>query len=457
MSKDLVKADSGGGPQPIRRGDRQVRHLAQSVLLEEGGSSGLIRIATLTISAVVTAFLIWAAFTEVDEVAVASGEVVPTGQVQTIQHLEGGIISEILVKEGDLVEGGQVLFRLDPSASLAELEQMRARRVGLALKAERLRAYGQGVAPDFARQVPDAQMYPSLIADQQAIYDSQLVALENRRQVIIKQVEQRKSDLKLFSKREATLRRNITLLKEELVLREDLLAKGLTSKIVVLDLKRELNQSRGDISRLLGEKQTAVESMQESEKRLIELGSDLKENALTEMGGVTSELAQVRETITKLRDRVRRLQIKASVRGIVKGLKAHTLGGVIPPGGVVAELVPLEKELIVEARISTRDIGHVQVGLPVRVKVVTYDFARYGGITGELRDISASTFLDEQGEPYYKGIVALDRSYVGYDPERNRVLPGMTVQADINTGKKTLLQYLLKPVYVAMSQGFRER
>lgn len=456
MSTELVKADKETKPRPIRRGDRQTRFLAQSVLLEEGGSSGLIRVATLTISAVITAFIIWASITEVEEVAVASGEVVPSGQVQTIQHLEGGIIREIKIADGDFVEQGQTLIRLDPTAVISELEQSRARRVALALKAERLRAYGLGVDPGFSR-IPDSEKYPELISDQEAIYESQMAARANRREVIIKQIEQRKADIALYDEREKNLKRNARLLKEELGMRQELLDKGLTSKIVVLDLRRELNRARGDITKVQGERLRTVESLNESQERLNELETDLRENALTEMGGVTSELAQVRESIAKMRDRVRRLEVTAPVRGIVKGLKTHTVGGVIPPGGIVLEIVPLEKELIVEARITTRDVGHVRVGHPVRVKVVTYDYARYGGITGELKDISASTFLDEQGDPYYKGIISMDRAYVGFDPERNRVLPGMTVQADINTGKKTLLQYLLKPVYTSMNQAFRER
>ncbi len=442
----------------IKRGDRQTRYLAQSVLLEEGGSSGLIRFATLAIAAVVTAFIIWAAITDIDEVAVALGEVVPAGQVQNVQHLEGGIISEILVSAGDIVEAGQVLLRLDLSASLSELEQMQARRVGLAFKAERLRAFASGRQPDFEAVVGSGR-YLEMIEDQKSIFESQMVSRIARREVIDKQIEQRKADLRPFDKREANLMGSIKLLREELAMREKLLKDGLTTKVVVLNLKREINQTEGDLSRIKGEREVGQEALKESENRMTELNSEIGENTLTEMGGVTAELAQVRETIAKLRDRVRRLEIKAPVRGIVKGMQTHTtVGGVIPPGGVVLVVVPLGEELVVEARISTRDIGHVRVGLPVTTKVVTYDFSRYGGITGELKDISATTFLDEMtGEPYYRGTVSLDRSYAGFDPERNQVLPGMTVQADIHTGKKTLLQYLLKPVYVAIKQGFHER
>lgn len=149
--------------------------------------------------------------------------------------------------------------------------------------------------------------------------------------------------------------------------------------------------------------------------------------------------------------------MRSPVRGIVKGLKLHTVGGVVAPGEVLLEIVPMDEELIVETRISPYDIGHVQVNQPAKVKVIAYDFARYGAISGVLKSISASTFRDDDGVPFYKGIIDLDKNHLGDDPDTNLVLPGMTVQADINTGEKSILQYLLKPIYVSASQAFRER
>ncbi len=450
-------ADAGGdadAPRKIRRGDRQTRFLAQSVILEEAGSSGLIRVAMVTISLVICAFLVWSAVTNVDEVAVTSGEVVPAGQVQAIQHLEGGIVRDILIQEGELVEKGKVLMRLDPTSALAELDQMQARRIGLTLQAERLRALGTGREPVFNLE---DDRYENMMDDQRTIYESQIEAAENRRETTLKQIDQKRSELEVFGEQEETLARNADILEEELLLRESLFQQGLTSKVVYLDIKREVNKARGDLAKLVTDRQRAAEALAEVRSRLAELETDAREQALAQLGEVTGELAQVNESLDNLRDRVRRLDIVAPVRGIVKGQQVYTVGGVLPAGGVVLEIVPLDKELIVETRITTRDVGHVRIGQPVTVKVTTYDFARFGGITGELRDVSASTFLDENGEPYYKGTVSLDRGYVGFDPEQNRVMPGMTVQADIKTGQKTLLAYLLKPVYSSVSTSFRER
>ncbi len=450
--------NQNGAPEDsgkVRRGDRQTRFLAQSVILEEAGSSGLVRAAMIAIAVVICAFLFWAGITDVDEVAVTTGEIIPTGKVQTIQHLEGGIISEIPVQEGELVEREQVLLVLEPSGPTSELNQIRARRAALELQVERLRAIGTGREPDFSFV---GKEFKDMVDDQQIIYESQQDAHIDRQQVIITQIEQKKQELYLLDEQEETLSRNADILLEEFLLREELYTKGLATKIAYLDSKRAVNDSRGDLANLLVDRQRTLESMDESRKRLTELDTDNREQVLTEMGVVTNELAQVVQSLEKTYDRVRRLKVQSPVRGYIKGLKVNTVGGVIPAGAIVMEIVPLDEELIVESRINPRDVGHVNLGDPVTVKVTTYDFARYGGITGELAEISATTFIDEAtGDPYYKGMVKLDRNYVGLDPERNQVLPGMTVQADIKTGHKTLLEYLLKPVVSSVKTSFKER
>ena len=449
-----MAVNDSDNPEKIRRGDRQTRYLAQSVILEEAGSSGLIRMAMISIVLVICAFLIWAQITDVDEVAVTSGELIPTGQVQSIQHLEGGIISKILIKEGEVVDAGQVLIRLDPSGALTEFNQMKSRQAGLGLQAERFRALGMNREPDFSFA---GEEYKNMVDDQYTIYQSQISAALNRREVLLAQIEQKKQELALFDERETTLSKSESFLLEELTLRETLYKKGLSSKIVFLSIQRQVNDVRGDLSNLAIERRRTQEILIEAENKLLELETNAKEQALTQMGSITNELAQVNSSLSKLYDRVRRLSIASPVRGVIKGLKVHTTGGVIPAGAIILNIVPLDEKLIVETRIATRDIGHIKIGQPVTVKVTTYDYARYGGISGKLKEISASTFLDEKGIPYYQGIIELDRTYVGNDPERNKVLPGMTVQADIKTGRKTLLDYLLKPIVSSVKTGFRER
>lgn len=438
----------------VRRGDRQTRFLAQSVILEEGGSSGLIRGAMITICIVICLFVGWSMVTQVDEVAVTSGEVIPSGQLQSIQHLEGGIVREILIEDGQLVEAGQVMLRLDQTAATTELQKLEARRAGLEIRSERLRALGTGGVPDWSKV---GDRYPGMLHDQQRIYEGSLETLFSRQETIRKQIEQRKSDLNALVEREQTLTRTADFFAEELEVREKLYQEGLMSKISYLDAKRSLNTARGELADLLSERERSTEAIKESESRLAEIETEFREQALAELSESANELIQVEEALVDARFRVQRLEITSPVRGYVKGLRVHTVGGVIPPGEIITEVVPLDEELVVEAKIQPRDVGHVRIGQPVTVKVTTYDFARFGGISGELKDVSASTYLDEQGAPYYKGIIELDRGYVGRNERENRVMPGMTVQADIKTGKKTLFEYLLKPVYSSVSTAFRER
>ena len=421
----------------------------------QNGSSRLIRWAMIAIAMVICAFLGWAQITNVDEVAVTLGELVPTGQVLAIQHLEGDIISEILIDEGEVVQADQVLIRLDPANAQTELKQMKSRHAALALEAERFHAVGTEREPDFTI-VGDA--YKNLVNDQYTIYQSQIEASEKRSEVVVAQIEQKKQELALFDEREETASKRADLLLEELVLRESLYKEGLTTKIVYLDIKRQVNDARGELSNMIVERRRTSESLEESRNKLRELHTNEKEQALTQMGVVTNELAQVNSSLDKLYDRVRRLKIISPIHGVIKGLKVHASGGgMIPGGAIILEIVPLYEDLLVETRITTRDVGHVEIGQPVTIKVTTYDSARYGSISGELKEISASTFLDEQGDPYYKGVILMDRDYVGNDPKVNKVLPGMTVQADIKIGRKTLLNYLLKPIVSSVKTRFRER
>lgn len=455
---EAAKKPGSGGPEKkaerVKRGDRQTRFLAQSVILEEAGSSGLVRIAIITIALVICAFVAWSAVTKVDEIAVTSGEVIPAGRVQTIQHQEGGTILQILVTEGQIVEQGELVIRLDPTLVRAELQQQEARLVTLQLQTERLRAIGEGREPNFDFAGSE---FRDQIQDQRQIYEGQLIAAENRRQVLRDQIAQREAELDTFLEQEQTLLRNLSILEDELAMRADLYQKGLSSRTVYLDVQRQVNDAVGDLAALTSERKQTEEALAESRNRLTENDTDLKEQALDQMGDLQAEIAALRQALQRIRVRISRHDVRAPVRGVIKGLQANTIGGVVPAGGVLMELVPLGKELQIETRITTRDIGHVRVGDPVTVKVATYDFARYGGITGELRDVSATTFLDEQGEPFYKGIVSLDKNYVGQNPDQNRVIPGMTVQADIRTGEKTLFEYILKPIYASVNESFRER
>lgn len=432
------------------------RHLSQAVVFEEGGVGPLVRGTMLTTILTVGALIGWAAVTPVKEVAVTNGQVVPSSFIRTVQHLEGGIVQQILVREGQLVNKGEILVKFDPAPALSELEQMRARETGLMLKAERLRAFAEGRIPDFSGASDDLTDHGQS-HDQGAIYEAQDRARDSAALVLQKQTEQRRADIALYRDQIAAMDQQIDLLAKEVEIRKYLVEKELTSKVVYFNILREYERLKGERARFQGQLKTAREALAEADTRLADQKTKLAHDALNEMGGVTAELAQLREARAKLEDRVLRLDSVSPVRGIVQELAVTSPGSVVQAGGLVTKVVPVDDVLLVENQITPRDVGHIVPGQAVRIKVGSYDFARFGAVGGKIDQVSPSTFLDEKKAPYYKGLVQLDKPFVGDNPDRNHILPGMTVQVDVVTGEKTILQYLLKPLYLAASQAFQER
>lgn len=436
-----------------RGGARLLTHMSRPLILEEGGPPRGIQYLLLAISLLVGTFIAWAAITEMPESAVAQGQVMPKGSVHVVQHLEGGIVSEIYVDEGEVVEAGQTVVRLEAASALSELEQLRAREAALALQTERMRAFVLGRDPDFTVGAG----HPALVRDQTQILEIQIRARARQRTVLASRVDQRKAEIGTLIEQERHLKTQVRLIREQVGMRKKLLDKGLVSRTLFLETERGLTQALGDMARVVGEQARVREALNEAHGSLIELDARLSNEALTEMGSLSSELAQVRESLAKLEDRVSRLNVVAPARGVVKGLTTRTIGAVITPGQELMQIVPLEDEMVAEVQIRPLDIGHLRIGQTARVKVTTYDVSQFGPLEGKVKHISATTYEDEQGEPYYKGVIELDKNYVGHDPAKNPILPGMVVDADISTGSKTLMRYLLKPVFRFVDTSFTER
>lgn len=432
----------------------QIRHLSQSVILDEVGPPRLAQIILLLFSATVFAFFIWASLITIAETTKATGEIIPTGSVLSVQHLEGGIVSKILVREGDLVEAGTVLIQLSPTAALAELEVLESRRAALSVRAERLIAFARERTPDFSGI---ATQFADLINDQRVIFTEQSEARNNKLTVMRLDLGQRKNEIDILSKQAIKFKEKVGIISERKKLRSSLLVDGLVSKIVYLNTLQELNVAKNEYETVLGKIQRAKQAVEESESKIIELKLKLSNEALMEMGTTKAELGEVQRSINRSRDRVKRLRITSPVRGIVKELRTHTVGGVIAPGGVISDIVPVDKELVVEARFSPVDVGHLTPGLKGKIKITTFDFARFGVIEGTVENISATTFKDSDGNVYYKAMVKLAKNYVGDDPKKNILLPGMVAEIDIKTGERTLLRYLLRPIYQSLDAAFSER
>jgi membrane fusion protein, adhesin transport system len=436
-----------------KRKSRQLRYLAQSVRLEEAVAPRVVRLSILVITLAVFAFIIWASVTRVEEITRVQGEITPLGFQQVVQHLEGGIVKEIAVKEGDIVEPGDLLVRLESVDTSKDLERTRLKLLNLELQYIRLQAQVTGEDPDYSKFEEE---HPLLVADQMNMYRAAVNAEDKERDVLIDQISQRKNSIDILKTRQETTINNLHIVKQLYDKRKKLNEDGVISDVRFLETKQRLNDLKGEVENLQNQIVVAEISLKEFEKRLESLDASNKDEDFQNLETVEQELIQTREVMAKLEDRSQRLDLRAPTRGIVKGLEVNTIGSVVQSGQLIMEIVPLDKQLVAMVRIPPENIGYVNVGDPVKLKVSTYDFSRYGTVPGSLEFISAATFVNEDGNSYYNGRVILQQNYVGDDPA-HRVLPGMTVIADIIIGKKTIMQYLLKPIHQSLRTAFTER
>lgn len=433
---------------------RRTRPLGAGPKSFEASSARLVRLGVVTIALLVGTVTSWATVTTIAEVAVAPGEVVTTGTTRSVQHLEGGILADVFVKEGQRVASGELLAKFDGTAARTELERMKVRRVSLVLRAERLSARAEDREPDFGST---AESHPRLVKGELAILRSQRAAMASEYSILREQSAQRRLELKGLRSQSESLSRQIKLLGEEVTMRQRLFERDAGSRLLLVKAEHSLSLAEGEQMRNSGSRATALAAVREFERRKAEIALKARSEALEELGEVRAELAEVDETIQGLEDRVARLEVRSPVSGVVQFLPVRTERGVLPPGGLIAEVVPEGDPLLVEARISTNDIGFVRPGQDVTLKVQTFNFARYGKLSGRLESVSATTFSTDDGDSYYKGRISLAQNYVGEDASEHVLQPGMTVQADINTGEKTLMEYILKPIYTNLDESFRER
>jgi adhesin transport system membrane fusion protein len=440
--------------QPLRKGKPETMRLSQSIMLEETGPSSLLRTAILFCFVILLLFILWAQYALIDEVAVTSGEVIPSGTVQTIQHIDGGTISDITIQEGDIVKEGQVLIRLDPTDALSEIKQLSTQLAISTIKADRLRAFVNN--SDINTSYSDPRFLP-LIQEQKTLLESQRLDIQNQRNVLQAQLEQRIGERSNLQDQIKILQTQIAPLREQMKIRQGLLQGKTLSRYDYLESQRQYLKEKGQLDELVLTAKSLDQAIIEARGRLTEMEGRVKREALDEMALANAEALKTREELERLQSVIKRLEIRSPVDGVIQGLDVNSIGTVIKAGNPIVSVVPVDQELVLETRVRPEDIGFLQLGQAATVKFTTYNFSRYGSIVGELTYLSATTFQDEEGVNYYKGKVALTQSYVGDDPDRNLILPGMTATADIHSGKKTLLDYLLKPIHTTLAQSFRER
>ncbi len=432
----------------------RARFLAQAIQLEEQGVSSVIKAAIYFSLFLFVAIIIWSAVTTVNEVTIAKGEVVPTGQINDIQHLEGGIVSEIVVRNGDQVKPGDSLIRFALPVSQADYEQLQVRKASLSLKLERIRAVEESRKPDFA---DTGEHYPNLAAKEMASYYAQIASVASELEVLKAQTSQRKSELNRQKNQVKALKKEIGLLQKQVDMREKLAAKHVVSQTDLLVNKSRLASTESQLKSVEDGIAGASMALEEAKNRRQEIFDKHKKENEFEVAEVAGKLAEVEKSMVRAADRVNRLDLFAPIAGIIQGISITGTNAVVQPGNVILQIVPVDGDVIIEARVVPEDIGHISVGQYAEVKIDSYDTSKYGFVAGKVKQISPSTYLDEKMNPYYLVQIELEKNYVGDNPERMKVIPGMTVKVNIITGTKTILDYLLKPVSRGFKNAFRER
>jgi HlyD family secretion protein/adhesin transport system membrane fusion protein len=437
-----------------RRSADQMRLLSQAALLEEAPPPRLLTHGILLLVFLVAGALAWAATASVTVSATSPGEVVPAGSVHRVQHLEGGIVEAVLVRDGQPVDRGQPLVRLSSAGASAEAERARARLAALSFRAARLRSLLDGAEPVFG---PLAADYPEMAADERAVLESVRAAAAARAQVLDRRIGLRHAELATLEEQEASLRAQIGVLEEELEIRRTLFERGHGSRIVLLDAQREMADIRGRLAETLSAQQEAQLAIAEAESQLAESDGDRRSRASEALSETLGELAEVRQMVAQAEDRVARLAIRAPVEGVVNGLAVDAPGQVVDAGQTLLEVVPTGDRVIVESRVAPQDIGHLAVGQPAEVAVDGFDVARYGTIEGAVDYLSADSLLDAEGLPYFAARIELARHAIALPQQDQPILPGMTVQTTVHTGSQTVLAYLAGPIHRALQQAFSER
>lgn len=454
FNKEQQAASENTGGEKSLLGSRQRRLLADSLHVEEELVPSFVRSAMLVLAGVIIAFVVWAALTELPEIAKAPGEVQPNGEVKVVQHLDGGVVSEILIEERRLVKAGQVLFKLDGVQANAELNQLKVRLANLRARSERLQAQTEQRRPDFSRL---SQTDLALLKDQTAVFNSQQNVRSSSLSILDHQINQRSSRVQQLKNALASAQEQAKVSGEILALREELAEKRLINRSTLLDTQRANLTVKGEVERITQEIAVISQELAEVMQRRADFIHQGQRDNLAELAQVHSESNEIEQAIKRIQSKVSRLDILAPASGYVHDLRVQTVGQVILPGALLMQVVPDKVALEAVIRISTQDIGYVKVGQAVNLRAVTYDYARHGFAKGILKRVSASHIVGDDGKPYFRGWVSLTQAYVGNDPTKYPLQTGMGVVGEIRTGEKTLLAYLAKPLVNAVSGAFQER
>ncbi|WP_353663130.1 HlyD family type I secretion periplasmic adaptor subunit [Hydrogenimonas sp. SS33] len=403
---------------------------------------------------VVALFLLWASIAKVDEIVRSTGKIVPSGENKVLQNLEGGIVEAITVKEGDTVKKGDVLLRIKNMRSRSELAGLLSKYYELAARAARLEAQAKHKPLKFDKAL--AEEHPDLIRREKSLYEANMQRLKAQIETLKKQMRQKEEQLVEAREKLKNLKKSYALIEEEVKMSEPMVKEGVKSKVDFLKLQREANAVKTEIDSVQASIPRIESAIGEIRSRIKEAKLEFESKSEKEMNEALGEMERISAKIKAFEDSVARTVVRSPVDGIVKKLYVHTIGGVVKPGMDLVEIVPLDKNLIAEVKVSPKDIAFIYPGQKALVKFTAYDFAIYGGLPGRVVGISPDTVTDRKDRTFYIVRIKTDRNYLLSGGKKLKIIPGMVVSADIITGKRTILDYLVKPLLHSKDYIFTE-
>jgi adhesin transport system membrane fusion protein len=403
--------------------------------------------------AVVVLLIVWAALAKVDEITKGDARVISSRQLQLVQSLDGGVVSEILVKEGHVVEKDQLLLKIDETRATSGVRESAAQGFALRARQARLRALAEGTAfaSPPASDLPDERR---IVEEERRLYETRLSELNTLLAINQQQLQQRQQELGEMRSRKASADRSLDLAQQELAKTRPLLAGGAVSEVDILRLEGAVSKSRGDSEQAGSQIARVQAAIGEAQRKIQETELTFRNEARKELAETMGKLNALNQGAVALTDKVDKSQIRSPLRGRVQRLLANTVGGVVQPGKDIVEIVPLDDVLVLEAKVMPRDIAFIHPGQAATVKFTAYDFSVYGGMDAAVENISPDTVVDEKGNAFYLVRVRTIKSSFG---EKLPIIPGMTAEVDVLTGHKTVMSYLLKPVLKAKAYALRER
>ena len=423
-----------------------------------GEVSRFAHLLTVCVIAFVGLFLVWANFATLDEVTRGDARVIPSQKIQVVQNLEGGILAEMLVHEGQVVQKGDVLLRIANTNAEAAYRDSHTQSLTLKAMIARLTAETEGKDPVWPA---DAQQEtPGIVANESALYVTQIQQFRSSISVLNDQLTQRQQEIAEIKTREQTLSRSLDLANQERNITAPLVDAGAAAKLDLVKIERQVSDLQGQLAEARAALPRAEAARDEAQRRMQEKTASFQSDARAELNKRAAELQGLSDKSFAEKDRVQRTEVRSPVKGIVKEIKLNTIGASIRPGQDLVEIVPLDDTLLIEAKIRPSDVAFLHPGQDAMVKITAYDFSVYGGLKAKVEQISADSIREEDGnraETFFRVTLRTDKNYLGDTTHELPIMPGMTAQAEILTGHKTVLDYLLKPILKAKQQALTER